>query len=68
MNREIQATLVTDDFRGDHAAEVKIALEIDDDETIYQFMERIFDKHKKQSNDYRYQDYIELRLKKPKNK
>ena len=66
MKRKIQATLVTEDYRGDHGADVRIAIEINNDETVYQFIERIFG-NTKGADDYRYQDHIELRIVKPAN-
>ena len=63
MNREIHAVLITEDYRGDHGADIRIALETDDDETVYQLVERIFDGTKDEK--YRYQDHIELRIVKP---
>ena len=63
MDRKIHADLVTEDYRGDHGADIRIALETDNNETVYQFMERIFDGTKEEK--YRYQDHIELRIVKP---
>lgn len=65
MENKIQALLITDDYRGDHAADVKIAIEIDPDETVYQFVKRIFGIHKGDAKFYKYQDHIELRIVKP---
>ena len=69
MDRDIQAVLVTDDYRGDHAKDIRIAIEIDRNETVYQFVERVFDKLKLKKHDkkYRYQDHIELRIVRPEN-
>ena len=67
MNKDIQAVLVTEDYRGDHGKDVRIALELKTGETVYQLIERVFDRLKRyrSGNKYRYQDHIELKLVRP---
>lgn len=59
----IQILQYTDDFRGDHAADVKIAHEVDPDETIRDLVKRLLFNNKSHP---RYMDHIEIRLARPK--
>lgn len=72
MSKQIVVELVTEDFRGDHARDVRIALDVDKDETIGELTKRAFSINKRRNglslkgDKTRYQDHLEIRLTRPK--
>ena len=59
----IQITVITSDYRGDHAADVRIAHEVDMDETVRDLVKRTLIR---ENGHPKYEDHIEIRLIRPK--
>ena len=57
MNKKISVLLYTSDYRGDHSADMVIAYDLKDGETVEELAERLI----KKNNLGGYTDHIEVR-------
>lgn len=61
----IAVELHTSEYRGDHSADIVIAQEMTEDESVMQLVERVLPKPERKSEWYKHADYLVIRRIRP---